>query len=362
MLTRILTVTTAKSPTLPLTGINRSFVSKWKTDNAGSSNNDQITLPFESGGTYKCIIDWGDGTKDRITVWNQAETTHTYPSAGTYTVKISGVINGWRFNAGGDDDKILEIKNWGSLLLGNNGDYFSGCSNLVITATDILDTSAMTNWLGFWANCSSIRTIPSINKWDSSNVTNGKNAFASMSLHNQDLDGLDMSKLEDGTGMFTANSIFNGKIGWSLPSLQIASSMFQSCPLFNQIVSRDGNMQSLLKTVAMFLGDSAYNQPLNWFTPNLNDMRVMLFSATAFNQDISGLDVAGVTDMLLLLSGTSFSTANYNLLLVAWEQQALQSNVDFNAGSAMYSGAAIAAKASIESQFSWNILDGGQVP
>ena len=53
------------------------FVSQWKTDNPGVSNNDQITLPLVSGGTYNFLVQWGDGNSDTITVWNQAETTHT---------------------------------------------------------------------------------------------------------------------------------------------------------------------------------------------------------------------------------------------------------------------------------------------
>ena len=60
-----------------------AFISEWKTDNAGTSNDDQITLPLVSSGTYDFTVDWGDGTQDTITSHDQAEVTHTYSAAGT---------------------------------------------------------------------------------------------------------------------------------------------------------------------------------------------------------------------------------------------------------------------------------------
>jgi hypothetical protein len=117
--------------------VSYTFQSTWKTDNPGVSNSDQIALPLIDGGEYDFVVKWGDGTQDTITVWNQAETTHTYGSgAGTYTVQIDGIINGWNFNLGGDCQKLLDISAWGTLRLSNNpgdiGHYFDGCTNLTI--------------------------------------------------------------------------------------------------------------------------------------------------------------------------------------------------------------------------------------
>ncbi|MEQ6121800.1 fibronectin type III domain-containing protein [Reichenbachiella sp. MALMAid0571] len=138
------------------------FISTWKTDNAGTSGNTQIKLPLESSGTYNFSVDWGDGNSDVITAWNQTETTHTYATSGTYTVSIAGTINGWRFNNTGDKLKITNISQWGSLLLGNNGGYFYGCSNLDLTATDTLDTSSITNFSSAWNYCKSLTAFPLI--------------------------------------------------------------------------------------------------------------------------------------------------------------------------------------------------------
>jgi hypothetical protein len=70
---------------------NPAFISEWITwyvkDGAGYSVSaaNQIQLPLISTGNYNFVVDWGDGNTDTITVWNQAETLHTYATEGQYT-------------------------------------------------------------------------------------------------------------------------------------------------------------------------------------------------------------------------------------------------------------------------------------
>lgn len=122
-----------------------SFVSKWNTAMTGTSTSYQITLPLVSDGTYDFTVDWGDGNIDPITIWDQAQVTHTYATEGIYTIAIDGTIIGWRFNNGGDKYKIIEISQWGNINFGNLGFYFFGAGNLVITATDGPDLTGTTN-------------------------------------------------------------------------------------------------------------------------------------------------------------------------------------------------------------------------
>jgi small-conductance mechanosensitive channel len=78
-----------------LTKKSKSFVSYWSTYNtSGSSGANQIKLPLTSTGIYSFIVDWGDGSSNKITSWNQTETTHT-SSPDTYKVTITGVLTGW---------------------------------------------------------------------------------------------------------------------------------------------------------------------------------------------------------------------------------------------------------------------------
>jgi hypothetical protein len=83
----------------------------------GSTASDQFKLPLVSSLTLNAVVDWGDGSSDTITVFNQAETTHTYASSGTYTVSITGDLSGWKFNNAGDKLKILNVTSWGILII-----------------------------------------------------------------------------------------------------------------------------------------------------------------------------------------------------------------------------------------------------
>ena len=111
-------------------GIEERFVISVKTDNAGTSADNQFTLPWI--GTYD--IDWGDGNTDTSVVDTQ---THTYASAGTYDVKVTANTGRIYFNNGGDKAKLLDIKNWGTCEWYKLERAFMGCNSLTdVTAID----------------------------------------------------------------------------------------------------------------------------------------------------------------------------------------------------------------------------------
>jgi hypothetical protein len=69
-------------------GSSAEFIMLVKTDNAGTTPSDSFAIPTAGTG-YNYDVDWGDGnTSTGLT----AGTTHAYASAGTYTIKISGVF------------------------------------------------------------------------------------------------------------------------------------------------------------------------------------------------------------------------------------------------------------------------------
>ena len=118
---------------------------------------EDFVLPLESGGTYDFTVDWGDGASDDITVWNHADTTHTYASAGTYDVKITGVITGWGFNNSVSAPKVYEISSWGQFkILPASGHTFYGCSHMTWTGRAIggFGTIGVTNMAHTFHNCS----------------------------------------------------------------------------------------------------------------------------------------------------------------------------------------------------------------
>lgn len=138
--------------------VEERFVISVKTDNAGTSADNEFTLPVTGTG-YNYDIEYDGQTLTGQT----GSATLTFPSGpGTYDIKISGSFPRCYFNNGGDKDKLLDIKNFGIYALGSISQdrAFQGCSNLVISATDIGNFGSVTSFFRAWASCSSLTSFP----------------------------------------------------------------------------------------------------------------------------------------------------------------------------------------------------------
>ncbi len=352
-------------------GSGTRFVTSWKTNNAGTSNADQITLPLEATGTYDFWVDWGDGgAAERIQAWNAAATTHTYAAgAGTYTVTIWGTIQGWRFNNGADKLKILSITSWGPLRLGNSGGYFYGCSNLTIPATDTLDMTGTTTLYRAFSYCAAITTFPSLATLDTSQVTSMKEMFFWATSFNDSVSNFDTSEVIDMSGVFNICLLFNQSVAnFNTAKVISMNRMFQRCRAFNQSLA-NFDTSKVTDMEQMFYQCDIFNQSLSTFdTSKVTNMNSMFTEALVFNQDVSGWDVRLVTTMLNMFNNSNaLSTANYDALLVAWAAQAVKNNVPFHAGDAKYTGGGAAAAgrahlaAAVPGGHAWTITDGGAV-
>ncbi|MEJ2279850.1 MAG: BspA family leucine-rich repeat surface protein [Candidatus Lokiarchaeota archaeon] len=371
---------------LPKLADFNDFVSMWNTTltSPGSSGTNQVKLPLVSSGIYDFIVDWGDGSSNTITMWNQTEVTHIYAS-GVYTININGTINGWQFNNGGDKLKIIEILQWGCLRLGNLGSYFYGCGNLVLNATDNLDLTGTTVLDNAFCDCSNLGGSGNMNGWDVSNVTNMEYMFNWASSFNQNISGWDVSRVKDMEGMFEGASAFNQDIGeWNVSSVTNMELMFYDALSFNQaigswdvssVINMGGmfnwayyfnqdiggwNVCSVTNMAGMFSDASSFNQNISgWNVSNVTEMRFMFSDAYSFNQNIGSWDVSSVTDMEYMFSDVVLSTSNYNQLLIGWSQLLLQTGVSFNGGLSQYSSGAAAARQYIINTFHWSITDDG---
>ena len=209
------------------------FVFDVDTTQSGVSTSTQFKLPLSSTGVTNAIVDWGDDSTDILTSWNQAETTHTYSTSGTYTITITGTLEGWFINNGGDKLKIKEVKNWGNgdgLTLKNiNGGYFMGASNITCIATDA-PTISVSNFQQVFRDASSI--VSGVKNWDVSSVTNLIFAFYGANDFNEDLSNWDVSNVTNFKYCFErCFDLDQSFASWDMTSATDVGRMFKTCTL-----------------------------------------------------------------------------------------------------------------------------------
>ncbi len=179
------------------------FISTWDTRNlsAGSSASNQISLPLSNNTTTNILVDWGDGTTNEITAGlSDVNRTHTYSTAGVYTIKINkidplaGLNSAWNFNNGKDKLKILSISDWGDLDWNNQGDNkFYGCLNMTVST---LTGLTVTNFQAGFSDTA----ITALKGFDTSAVTSFNFSFRRC-YNLVDFD-LDLSSMSAGSSMF----------------------------------------------------------------------------------------------------------------------------------------------------------------
>ncbi len=396
----------------PSHAADTDFVTTWNPANTspGSSANNQIRLPLDPNGTYNFSVDWGDGTSDTITTWNQAQVTHTYttPQNAPFTVTISGPLTGWRFGDTGDRLKILTVEQWGDVNFGNNGGYFHGATNLTSDATDAPDLTGTTDLTNAFQNASKLNG--GLAAWDTSDVTDMDWVFYGASAFNQDIGSWDTSKVITMGGMFAGAAAFNQDIGaWNTSNVTAMNDMFNGASAFNQdigawntgsvttmslmfqfsafnqdigawnisnVTDMDSmfafspfnqdigawNVSNVTDMEQTFRSASSFNQDLSaWDTSKVTTMSGMFLEATVFNQDLGDWDVSKVADMSNMFDTTALSTANYSKTLVGWSNlPSLTANVPLGAASSSYSCAAIYAWDSLTFDHNWLITDAGE--
>jgi surface protein len=288
---------------------NIPFLSTWDTTKPGSSANNQIALPLLPDGTYNFTVQWGDGGNSTITSWNQLLTNHTYSSPGIYKLNITGTIDGWSFNNGGDCQKLIGISQWGCLQFGNDGNYFFGCTNLVLNATDAPNLSGTTTLSYCFASCGNLGSAGSMSSWNVSSVNDMSFMFGGATSFNQSIGAWNTSSVQNMNCMFVGASSFNQSIsGWNTGHVTNMYCMFNAAHSFNQPIGA-WNTSSVTTMNGMFYNAWSFNQPIGlWDVSHVQGMSQMLEYAKSFNQPIDSWNVSSVTDMdNMFVFATSFN-------------------------------------------------------
>ncbi len=252
------------------------FITTWKTDNAGTSTDTQVTIPTTGAG-YDYNIYWEEvgNSSNNGTLNNQmGDATIEFGTAGTYQVEISGTFPRIYFDNTGDKDKILTVEEWGDIAWVSMESAFYGCSNLTIPASDAPNLSNVTNMHSMFRGAASFDQA--IGHWDVGNVTNMGALFYDANSFNQDIGDWDVSNVTDMAGVDDLNA-----------------GMFRNASAFNQDISQ-------------------------WNVSSVAKMNLMFSGATAFDQDLGTWDISSVVDMLGMLNNSGLSKENYESTLLGW--------------------------------------------
>lgn len=309
------------------------FVTTWKTDNDGVSDDNQITITTSPNFEYNYNIDWGDGSTDENIT---GDITHSYTIPGEYQISITGRFPQTFFDffsSTADANKLLSVDAWGNRVWLSMEFAFAGTANLVINDNQAPNLSRVTSMFGTFADA--VNFTGDVSHWDVSNVTDMTGAFYYAENFNGDLSLWNVSNVSNMSDMFNGASSFNGDIStWDVAKVSTLARMFSDASTFNQNIS-------------------------SWDVSNVTDFEAMFESAEAFNQNLSSWNVSNATSMSDFAEGSGLTMQNYDALLIGWSLLPLQEEVFFGVYPTHYSSAAEAARFILTDTFGWQISDGG---
>ena len=325
------------------------FESVWKV----STDDSTLFFPGGSGDTCNYTIDWGDGSTDSYTSCEEYH-SHTYASAGTYNIKVTGTINKWScqkfvnanldpsicdtFCNDAEDDVIyamcmelcgktqraicgnniprvgimdkypvlIGIESFGPV--GLTSWSFANANQLTyVSSKDIPNANTLTDMGSMFS--AAVLFNSDIGNWDTSQTQTMSYMFYGASSFNQSLSAWDTSNVTRMNNMFHGASAFNGDISaWDTSNVTEMDYMFCYASAFNGDISA-WDTSNVTEMGYMFDGASAFNQPLNsWNTSKVKDMRFMFVDAKSFNQPLHSWDTSNVESMSRMFSyATSFN-------------------------------------------------------
>ena len=270
-----------------------AFVTTWRT----TATDKSITLPISGS---DMTVDWGDGN----TITASGSVSHTYNTAGDYTIQVTGGLTGFHLNDADDASKLVSLDQWGDTRWTTMENAFYGADNMVYNATDSPDLGLVSDMSRMFADATSFNGT--LSGWDVSSVTVIYSMFEGATSFNQPLNSWNVSSTTDMSNMFKGASFFNQTLNsWDVSSVNSMTSMFTSASSFDQPLN-SWNVSSVNSMNSMFHSASSFNQTLNsWDVSFVDSMDRMFHSASSFNQTLNDWDVSSVTTMFRMFADAS---------------------------------------------------------
>ena len=379
-------------------------LSSWNTSKVTT-----IASMFDNANSFN------NGGSSGINNWNTSSVTsfrRTFALTG-----FNQPIGNWNTASGTDMTQMFsndlvfnqDIGNWNVSGVTNMTEMFGTArafNNGGSSSISGWNTSNVTTMNGMFINGNAFNQP--LNNWNVRKVTTFSNMFLNALSFNSSLSGWALGADTSGTtcvGMFFSASSFNQNIGsWDVSKITNMNTMFTSTTLFNNGGSPSisgWNTSNVTDMGSMFWNNRDFNQPIgNWDVSKVTNMSNMFMNNTFFNQPIGSWNVSKVTSFQNMLrcrdfqqnisnwnlaginvntgldgfmsektGANSYSTANYDALLIGWNNNKLASangvanwrtDLRPNFGGARYTGggAAATARAALVS-YGWTITDGG---
>jgi len=266
------------------------LATSWDT----TTTTDPVIFVFGAGS--EGTIDWGDGSP--LEAVREGTQTHQYSEDGAWDVTVTGIIPSVRFNG---SDALVSVNRWDEATRTTSlAATFQGADNLVyVTAPPTTVTNMSQAFRDTTAN-------PTLDEWNTSNVTTMDRMFHEASAFNGDLSDWDTSNVTNMSSMFYYARAFNSDLSrWDTSQVWDMEAMFFHASAFNSDLSRwDTSKVTYMRS--MFNDARAFNSDLSsWDTSKVTDMASMFYSASAFNSDLSRWDTSKVTYMTYMFNGAS---------------------------------------------------------
>ncbi len=291
--------------------IRPSFISSWNTEHQGLTCNACISIPTNPSRVYNYDIDWeNDGIFDEFNI--QGDAFHEYDEVGIYEVAIRGEFpQFYHINPDGDNDKLIDVIQWGETQWTDLSYMFHDCDNLIDFSA--ADTPVLTS-LSNLAHC------------------------------------------------FRGASNFNAPLAeWVSDQLENTAHCFENAITFDQPLS-DWNMTNVINAEAMFKDAVSFNQDLSsWDVSNIREINDFLSGASTFDQSLGGWSMTAIEEANGMLDDCGLSINNYEETLEGWASNSTSnSNITLGANNLIYCDDS--GRNSLINNLSWSIIGDAQDP
>ena len=203
-----------------------AFIIEVKTDNAGTSNDNQFQFTGAVG-DYDVVAKQNDIIVQTFSDLSDAATITFSNGEGTYILELTpkevNPFNQIDFGGNGDKDKILDVKQLGNIVWASFNGAYRGCSNLLFTATDIPNLTNCSVFQNMFLLCPLAN--PDVSKWDMTNATTIRNMFFAASSANPDCRNWNVINLTTAENAYVRSNLSTENLtaiyeNWSLLNVQ----------------------------------------------------------------------------------------------------------------------------------------------